>query len=42
MTGGKHFIISTSLNGRGPVHFRKWINRGKQHLAHASTSGATR
>jgi endoglucanase len=29
MTGGKHFIISTSFNGRGPVHVRKWINRGK-------------
>jgi endoglucanase len=23
LTGGKHFIISTSWNGRGPVHFRK-------------------
>jgi endoglucanase len=29
LTGGKHFIISTSFNGRGPVHVRKWINRSK-------------
>jgi endoglucanase len=27
--GGKHFIISTSFNGRGPVHLKKWINRDK-------------
>jgi endoglucanase len=26
-TGGKHFIISTSLNGRGPVHFRKYYSK---------------
>ncbi len=25
-TGGKHFIISTAFNGRGPVHVRKWIS----------------
>jgi endoglucanase len=30
MTGGKHFIINTSYNGRGPVHFRRWIS----HSAH--------
>ena len=28
-TGGKHFIISTAFNGRGPVHVRKWVNRGR-------------
>ena len=27
--GGKHFIINTSYNGRGPLHYRKWINRAK-------------
>ncbi len=29
--GGKPFIISTSFNGRGPVHFRRWISR-RRHL----------
>jgi endoglucanase len=29
MVGGKHFIINTSYNGRGPLHYRKWINRAK-------------
>jgi len=27
--GGKPFIISTSFNGRGPVHYKRWINRSK-------------
>ena len=27
LVGGKHFIVSTSFNGRGPVHYRRWINR---------------
>jgi endoglucanase len=27
MTGGKHFVINTAENGRGPVHYRKWIDR---------------
>jgi endoglucanase len=27
--GGKPFIVSTSYNGRGPLHYRKWINRAK-------------
>src|SRR5215211_6089393 len=31
LVGGKHFIISTSFNGRGPVHVKKWISR-KKHL----------
>ena len=25
--GGKHFVINTSQNGRGPVHYRRWLNR---------------
>jgi endoglucanase len=28
LTGGKHFIVNTSDNGRGPVHYRRWISRG--------------
>jgi endoglucanase len=28
-TGGKHFVINTAENGRGPVHYRKWIDRSK-------------
>jgi len=24
LTGGKHFIVSTAFNGRGPVHYRKY------------------
>jgi len=31
MVGGKHFIINTSQNGRGPHHYRRWINR-RRHL----------
>jgi endoglucanase len=27
MTGGKHFIVNTAENGRGPVHYRRWISR---------------
>jgi endoglucanase len=27
LTGGKHFIVNTSDNGRGPVHYRRWISR---------------
>jgi endoglucanase len=30
LTGGKHFIINTSYNGRGPIHYRKWLNREKR------------
>jgi endoglucanase len=29
LTGGKHFIVNTSYNGRGPLHYKKWINRDK-------------
>jgi endoglucanase len=25
--GGKDFIVNTSYNGRGPIHYRRWINR---------------
>jgi endoglucanase len=31
LVGGKHFIINTSYNGRGPIHYRRWINRS-QHI----------
>jgi endoglucanase len=27
--GGKSFIINTAFNGRGPVHFRRWIDRSR-------------
>jgi endoglucanase len=29
MVGGKHFIINTSYNGRGPLHYKKWINKAQ-------------
>jgi len=29
MVGGKHFIINTSYNGRGPLHYRRWINKAQ-------------
>ena len=32
LTGGKHFIVNTSENGRGPVHYRRWISRGDPKL----------
>ncbi len=31
-TGGKHFIVNTAENGRGPVHYRKSINR-RRHIS---------
>jgi endoglucanase len=31
LTGGKHFIVNTAENGRGPVHYRRWIDRSR-HL----------
>jgi endoglucanase len=31
LTGGKHFVINTAENGRGPVNYKQWINRAK-HL----------
>ena len=27
--GGKPFIINTSYNGRGPLHYKRWINRAQ-------------
>jgi endoglucanase len=29
LTGGKHFVINTAENGRGPVHYKQWVNRSK-------------
>ena len=29
LTGGKHFIINTAENGRGAVHYKRWINRSR-------------
>jgi endoglucanase len=29
LTGGKHFIINTAENGRGGVHYKKWISRSR-------------
>ena len=27
--GGKPFIVNTSYNGRGPLHYKRWINRSQ-------------
>ena len=27
--GGKPFIVNTSYNGRGPLHYKRWINRAQ-------------
>jgi len=32
LTGGKHFIVNTSENGRGPVHYRRWISRKPKRI----------
>jgi endoglucanase len=29
LVGGKPFIVNTSYNGRGPLHYKRWINRAK-------------
>jgi endoglucanase len=29
LLGGKHFIINTAENGRGGVHYKKWIDRSR-------------
>jgi endoglucanase len=29
LVGGKPFVVNTSHNGRGPVHYRRWIDRGR-------------
>ncbi len=31
LTGGKPFIVNTAFNGRGPVHYKRWIDRSR-HL----------
>ena len=41
LVGGKHFIVNTSYNGRGPIHYRRWITAHGTSGAR-STSGATR
>jgi endoglucanase len=46
LTGGKHFVINTSENGRGPVHVRQpngrrltvWCNAGLRGLGPAPTT----
>jgi endoglucanase len=46
LTGGKHFIINTAENGRGPVHYRiangrrihVWCNPGLRGLGKAPTT----
>jgi endoglucanase len=30
--GGKPFIINTSYNGRGPVHYRRWVGRHRWRM----------
>jgi endoglucanase len=27
--GGKPFVVSTAYNGRGPVHYRRWLDRSR-------------
>jgi endoglucanase len=29
LVGGKHFIINTSYNGRGPLHYKRWISKAQ-------------
>jgi endoglucanase len=29
MVGRKHFIINTSYNGRGPIHYKRWLNKAQ-------------
>jgi endoglucanase len=29
LLGGKHFVINTAENGRGPVHYKRWIDRSR-------------
>jgi endoglucanase len=40
MVGGKHFIINTSYNGRGPLHYRSG-STGRSTSGARSTCGAT-
>ena len=32
LTGGKHFIISTSFNGRGPVHYWRRVSGSRRRI----------
>jgi endoglucanase len=49
LTGGKHFIINTAENGRGPVHYKAangrritvWCNPGLRGLGHAPTTATS-
>ena len=49
MTGGKHFVIDTSGNGRGPVHYRRaggrritvWCNPGMRGLGTPPTTNTS-
>jgi endoglucanase len=29
LTGGKPFIVNTSYNGRGPLNYKRWVNRAR-------------
>jgi endoglucanase len=29
LVGGKPFVVSTGFNGRGPLHYRRWIDRSR-------------
>jgi endoglucanase len=50
LTGGKHFIINTAENGRGPVHYKAsngrritvWCNPGKRGLGPPPTTDTSR
>jgi endoglucanase len=49
LTGGKHFVINTAENGRGPVHYRRangrritvWCNPGLRGLGTPPTTGTS-
>jgi endoglucanase len=49
LTGGKHFVIDTSGNGRGPVHYRRsngrritvWCNPGMRGLGTPPTTSTS-
>jgi endoglucanase len=49
LTGGKHFVINTAENGRGPVHYRLpnrrritvWCNPGLRGLGPPPTTGTS-
>jgi endoglucanase len=48
LTGGKHFVINTAQNGRGPVHYRRggrriniWCNPGLRGLGPPPTTATS-